>query len=248
MVTEANISNLLAQYEHNGVVHVPCLFNSTEVVEIRQRTDDYIRDRLAQLPSTDYVLEADGRSVRNLWRMHEHDPLFAALAQRPHIRSLAAALVHGEPVLMSVETFNKPARVGSAVPYHQDNAYFCQTPPDVLTVWVAIDAATIENGAVYYLPETHRQGVLPHKLSGVRGNSMSLADPSNLDTSKELLGALASGDAMIHHCQTIHRSAPNTSGRPRCGLLLVYRGAHTRDDPELKVRYDQALALSLRST
>ena len=35
------------------------------------------------------------------------------LAERPEIRTLVAKLVHGEPDLMAVETFNKPARVGS---------------------------------------------------------------------------------------------------------------------------------------
>jgi hypothetical protein len=31
------------------------------------------------------------------------------------------------PVLVGVETFNKPDRVGFGEPYHQDKAYFCQT-------------------------------------------------------------------------------------------------------------------------
>jgi ectoine hydroxylase-related dioxygenase (phytanoyl-CoA dioxygenase family) len=39
-------------------------------------------------------------------------------------------------------------KVGSGVPYHQDIAYFCQPPPDMLTVWIAIDAVTEANGTV----------------------------------------------------------------------------------------------------
>lgn len=248
MADDINVNALWAEYDRTGIVHVPKLFRADEVADFRGRIDDYIRDRLAELPSTDYVLEADGRSIRNLWRMHEHDSYFAAITQRPSIRLLVARLLHGEPMLISVETFNKPARVGSAVPYHQDNAYFCQSPPDVLTVWVAIDAATVENGPVYYLPGTHRLGVLPHQPSGVHGNSMALADTSNLDPSREVIGALDPGDALIHHCQTIHRSGPNAAEKPRCGLLMVYRGAHTQTDPELRARYDQALALSLGSS
>jgi hypothetical protein len=61
--------------------------------------------------------------------MDRHDPFFDTLAQREEILALVRELVHGEPVLMAVETFNKPARVGSGVPPHQDNAYFCQSPP-----------------------------------------------------------------------------------------------------------------------
>ena len=80
-------------------------------------------------------MEADGKTVRNLWHMDQYDPFFKSLSQRKPILDLTRRLVHGDPVLMAVETFNKPARVGSGVPPHQDNAYFSQTPPDVLTIF-----------------------------------------------------------------------------------------------------------------
>ena len=53
-------------------------------------------------------------------------------------------------------------------------------------------------------------------------------------------GTLAPGDALIHHCETIHYSGPNRSDRARCGLLLVYRGEHTKTDKEYRSRYDAA--------
>ena len=122
------------------------------------------------------TMEADGVTVRNLWRLEEHNPKLRAYSPRaPGSARLIGRLVRGEPVLAAVETFNKPARVGSGVPYHQDNAYFCQTPPDVLTVWIAIDAVTEANGPVTYIKGSHRLGMLPTKPSGVRGNSIGMA-------------------------------------------------------------------------
>src|SRR5262249_22466719 len=133
-----------------------------------------------------------------------------------------------------------PAKIGSPVPPHQDNAYFCQAPPDMLTVWIAIDAVTEENGPVMYLPGSHKLGLLPHKPSGVTGNSMGLAQlPKAAEPYVCLIDA---GDALIHHCETVHFSAPNKSSRARCGLLMVFRGAHTQTDPALKAAYDKARA------
>jgi phytanoyl-CoA hydroxylase len=83
--------------------------------------------------------------------MERHDPFFAALAARPEILRLVGRLVHGDPILLGVETFNKPVKVGSSVPAHQDNAYFCQSPPDVLTVWISIDAATEATGPIFHI-------------------------------------------------------------------------------------------------
>jgi ectoine hydroxylase-related dioxygenase (phytanoyl-CoA dioxygenase family) len=229
-------------YQRDGVARVAGLLRQDDLQHVRAALDRYIREVLPGIPPGDRTLEADGKTVRNLWRMEQHDPFFKSLAQRPDILGLVGRLVRGDPILVAVETFNKPAKVGSGVPHHQDNAYFCQNPPDMLTVWIAIDAATMENGPIYYVIGSHKLGTLPHKPSGVAGNSMGMVDAPLADADRDFCGTLAPGDALIHHCQTIHYSAPNKSDRSRCGLLLVYRGAHTASDPQLQARYNQARA------
>ncbi|MEI6634963.1 MAG: phytanoyl-CoA dioxygenase family protein [Planctomycetota bacterium] len=76
------------------------------------------------------------------------------------------------------------------------------------------------------------------EADGVAGNSMGLA--VGFDKSDPFVGTLEAGDALVHHCQTIHSSAPNKTDHPRCGLLLVYRGSHTQDDPQLREDYTRA--------
>ena len=235
-------NSVAADFERDGCVRVRGFFDAATLADVRRQVDRYIREIVPALPAGDRTFEADGLAVRNLWRMEHFDPFFADLANRPGVRELVTELVHGEPVLAAVETFNKPARVGSGVPPHQDNAYFCQAPPDMLTIWIAMDAATEANGPIFYLKGSHRRGTLPHRASGVAGNSMGLAKMPPHADEDVFRGTLDAGDALIHHCQTIHWSAPNKTDRPRCGLLMVFRGAHTRHDPELKARYDAARA------
>ena len=222
-------------YRSDGVVRVPKLFDAAQMARIRAQLERYGHQIAPTLPETDVVWEADGNAVRNLWRMEQHDPFFEKLAADPQVLALVRELVGGEPVLMGVETFNKPARVGSGVPAHQDNAYFCRRPPDVLTVWVAVEPVTAENGPVFYVRGSHRRGALPHKPSGVKGNSMVLDAP--FDPGDAFAGTVDSGDALIHHCQTIHYSAPNTTDQSRCALLMVFRAPHAQLDPELQAQY-----------
>ena len=233
---------LIEDYERDGCVRVRGFFNPKELTEVRDNLARFERDIAPTLEPAYRVYEADGKAIRNLFHLNKFDPFFAALPDRPAIRRLIGPMVHGEPISMGVETFNKPARVGSGVPPHQDNAYFCQSPPDALTVWIAIDAATLENGPIYYLKGSQTAGVLPHRPSGVAGNSMGLAKMPPHEDADEFCGTLEPGDALIHHCQTIHWSAPNKTDRPRCGLLLVYRGEHTTSDATLKAAYDAARA------
>ena len=228
---------LLDDYERDGVVLLRQLLTSDQVAEVRRELDRYIREDLTSKPADAATREADGVTVRNLWRLEQHNPKLCELADRADLRALIAAFVHGEPVLVGVETFNKPARVGSGVPYHQDNAYFCQTPPDMLTVWIAMDAVTEGNGPVFFLKGSQHLGTLPTQPSGVRGNSIGLAEPPTVPVAEQFCALLAPGDATIHHCNTIHHSAPNKTDHSRLGFLLVFRGRHTRTDPKLEATY-----------
>jgi len=236
-----NQDQIVQDYRDEGVAQLRKFFSAQTVAEIRAELDRYIRADLASKPADARTLEADGKSIRNLWRLEQHNDYFRSLARRPEILDLIKPLVRGEPVLQGVETFSKPARVGSGVPYHQDNAYFCQTPPDMLTLWIALDPVTVENGAVYFVKGSHQGGMLPTKLSGVTGNSIGLAEPPPLAKSQQFCATLEPGDATVHHCQIIHHSDPNQTDQPRLGLLLVYRGSHTKTDPQLKAAYTEAV-------
>jgi len=236
-----DIEQVTRAYVREGVVRIREFFDRDQVAQVRTEIDRYIRDDLSHQPDDAATYEADDTAVRNLWRLERYCPPLRAMAEDPSILKLVASLVNGEPVLCGIETFNKPARIGSGVPCHQDNSYFCRTPADMLTVWIAIDAVTESNGPVFYAQGSHTQGVLPTKLSGVRGNSIGLAEEPDLPADKQFCGLLAPGDATIHHCNTIHHSAPNTTAHSRLGFLLVYRGAHTEVDPGLKAAYEEAV-------
>ena len=101
-----------------------------------------------------------------------------------------------------------------------------------LTIWIALDAATDANGPIFYLKGSHRSGTLPHRPSGVAGNSMGLSAMPPHDDADFFRGTLAAGDALIHHCETIHWSARNQTDQPRCGYydFLSWERAFQEDE------------------
>lgn len=229
-----------SEYDTDGCVRIRKLLSADEVKTVRRQLERYVTDVLPTVAESDRTFEADGKNVRNLWRLDRYDAFFKNFGNRPDFLKHVSQILNGDAELVAVETFNKPSKIGSGVPHHQDNAYFCRTPADMLTVWIAIDPATMENGPIYYVKGSHKKGMVPHKASGVKGNSMFIADPPLADPAKECCGTLDPGDALIHHCQTIHYSGPNNSDRPRCGFLLVYRGKHTETDLTLREKYLEA--------
>lgn len=240
-------SQLPTEIDERGLLIINSFFSAAKTDEIEAEVRRYIEkigEADAQSLKGHVVFEAgEERKIRNIFHIHKAAPYFDELARSSTFVDLFRALFNDEPVLMSVELFGKPARVGSEVPYHQDNAYFNLVPADAITIWVALAEATESNGCVRYIEGSHKYGNLPHHASGVKGNSMRLTDLPK-DAGAEICGTVPRGGALIHHCNTIHRSERNDSANDRPGLLFVYKAARCEIDHERVAKYQQALALS----
>jgi ectoine hydroxylase-related dioxygenase (phytanoyl-CoA dioxygenase family) len=243
-------SELARQFTDKGFLVVEHFFTPAKISEIEAELAQYVEQlsETGAIQSAVYEPQQPGKQpqIRNLFHMEKYSEYFTALAKAPELLNLARAIFRDEPVSMGVELFGKPARVGSVVPFHQDNAYFNLTPDDALTVWVALADVTEANGCVRYLGGTHKLGNLPHRPSGVKGNSMVLCELPAGDW-QETRGLIRRGDAIIHHCNTIHRSDPNQSEYDRPGLLFVYKSIRCHiDEPRARV-YREISALAAKS-
>jgi ectoine hydroxylase-related dioxygenase (phytanoyl-CoA dioxygenase family) len=235
---------LAEQFHQRGLLIIEDFIDAAKTAEIERELQRYIA-QIAPDKVTGHVVYEAGpqRRIRNIFHLHAADDYFAKLATAPQFHELARAIFRDEPILVSVELFGKPARVGSEVPYHQDNAYFNLIPAHALTCWIAMADATEENGCVRYVEGSHRLGNLPHHASGVKGNSMRLTElPTN--AGREVCGIVKRGGALIHHCNTIHRSEPNLSDCDRPGLLFVYKSACCRLDESRVLHYRAAAAVA----
>ena len=154
---------------------------------------------------------------------------------------LAEALVGESAVCESPEWFNKPPGVDHPTPPHQDNYYFNLQPPNVVSIWLALDTVDDENGCLRYLPGSHRRGFRPHGQSNVLGFSQGITDFGPDDATAEVKIHLAPGDAVAHHGMTIHRAEPNRSAaRNRRAFAMVFKGLSCRRDEAGFARYQES--------
>ena len=89
------------------------------------------------------------------WRIA---PSFHDVAFLDSICLPACQLLQGRPVrFWHDQAFVKPAGDGAVVQWHQDYSYWDRTGPRAhLTVHIALDDQTDENGALHYVPGSHR--------------------------------------------------------------------------------------------
>jgi len=170
---------------------------------------------------------------------HLHHPLvrddafWCRMILEPSLLDVAEALLGPNIACFTAHYVCKPPVDGHAVLWHQDGAYWKLDPMKALTVWLAVDASTTENGCLRIIPGTQ---TLPLQDVSERRDVPNLlfssCDQRVVDEMIERHGIveieLRPGDVSIHHPNVLHSSAANTSDKRRCGLDIGYMPANTR--------------------
>ena len=170
---------------------------------------------------------AGGATELALWN-HPGDDLFGAFARCERIVGGAERLLGGEVYHYHSKLTMKRPRAGGQWDWHQDYGYWYSNGclyPDLLSVAIAVDRATRENGCLQVIRGSHRLGRLDHgRVGGQTGADMERV-AEVLKSHERVHVEMAPGDALFFHCNTLHASAANLSERPRNILLCCYNKA-----------------------
>jgi phytanoyl-CoA hydroxylase len=215
-------------FRENGFVVLKGLFTDEEIKPISNEVNKIINGEASYMPQSDLAYEPNSTNrIRNAFRLTEHNPFFLAVARHPKLVRIMEDLLRLPLRLYSSQLFAKPPHIGSAVPLHQDIAYWPFEPPELISAWIALDDSTTENGCVRLVAGSHKLGRLHHIPSGIAGNSLVL-DDQTIAEMEEVYVEVPRGSVVLHHCLTAHRSEPNSSTVPRRGLIMIYMSANVR--------------------
>ncbi len=110
------------------------------------------------------------------------------------------------------------------VSWHQDASYWPLSPSKTVTVWLAIDDASVENGAMTVIPKSHRHGQIEFERSTAEEKnvlSQTVIQPEQYGDDPYPF-EMKAGQMSLHSDLLLHGSEPNTSDRRRCGLTMRF--------------------------
>ncbi|MEZ4869652.1 MAG: phytanoyl-CoA dioxygenase family protein [Caldilineaceae bacterium] len=143
------------------------------------------------------------------------------------------------PLLSCIESLIGPEIVGSSVyrirpklpgwargevPWHQDSGYtlaHCDRHL-IVTCWVPLIDATIENGCLHVIPLAHKDGIL-HHYTGGHANFLEVPQ-DELPPIEPVAVPMQAGDVLLLTNLTPHASFANTSDEVRWSIDLRYQG------------------------
>ena len=183
------------------------------------------------------------------WRISSlfHDLVFIPTVTVP-VSQLLAAFHPSKQLLVPVQfwhdqLFAKPPHHGGPVAWHQDYSYWTRTEPmQHITVHIALDDQTEENGTVHYIPGSH----LWHRIDNGKEVPLPITDIDfkDMESIKKILtkdeienfqplpSLLKKGHASFHHPLTVHGSYPNRTSSARRAAVLNYFVEGTRSNTD----------------
>ena len=238
-----DFTEMKKEFDRDGYVVMRDFMGGDEAAEISNQIDRFVAKVLPTRsePLAFYEVNDQPKTIMRLQKIQDYDEFFRQLLNADRFVSMAAQLLGDDVVARNLQWFNKPARVGSLTPPHQDGFYFLLEPNEAVTLWLSLDLIDEENGCVRYVRGSNRKGMRPHQRSNVIGFSQGITDYGDSDRERETPILAAPGDLFAHHSMTIHRADANTSERPRAALGFVYDAARAVCDSQTAATYQKQL-------
>lgn len=211
------IKSLKEEFDRDGYVIVKNVIDPDLIAEVHRHIDWLLEHHPGTRPEQlHHTLMVD-------------DPFWVRLIRDDRLLDIAGQFIGPDIALFASHYICKPPRDGQAVLWHQDGSYWPLDPMNVVTLWLAVDDSTPENGCMRVIPATHTLAL--QKLQERREVPNVLEsgiDESLVDQSRAVDIILKAGDVSIHHPQVIHGSNANTSDKWRRALTIRYIPTTTR--------------------
>lgn len=157
-------------------------------------------------------------------RLAEQDDAIRAFVMRPEFVALTTELLGPDVDLYWNQAVFKAPEGQKEFPWHQDDGYTAVTPSPYLTLWLALNDATPENGCISVLPGSYKRGLVPHRNSDI-GLICHKAD----DPNQGVLVPVRAGSMAVFWSLTMHKSGPNLSSGERKAFVIQYAQAGLRN-------------------
>lgn len=226
----------IQSFVEDGYFIAPGLVSQAELDELKADTlkiarGGYPCENLKALP--DNFTDKDAlESILCIHQPHFISDVMREYAQHPEICGILSQITaahlpywDGSVKCMQSMLFVKPPGFQGQA-WHQDEIYIPTRDRSLVGAWIAIDDATIENGCLWVVPGSHRNGYLFPQHPHNNPDEFDFAPESfGFDESKEVAVEVKAGSVVFFNGYLLHRSRKNRSQIYRRVLVSHYMNA-----------------------
>lgn len=210
-------------YKDNGYIKFEQLIDRDEAEAMKRVFVEAIR----QYDASHNISESgDGTAYAkvlnqkvNIWQVNDEirkivfDPRFAEIARQ--LTGAKRIRLFHDHALLKMPGDSKPT------PWHQDTVYWPMNEDGALSIWLAFDDVSEENGCLSFIPNSRDLGRLDHvDLTNPYDIIKTHLTPEQAENIKVM--EMPMGSATFHDGLTFHFAGANQSPAPRHALAIIY--------------------------
>lgn len=142
------------------------------------------------------------------------------------IKFLLDTIGYQKPCIAQSRYFFKLPGVKGQVHPHQDSTVVYTEPLSCCALWIALEDATIENGCMWIIPASHRNGLNARVIAAPEApfgrKLIRFNTTPAVDDPKFIPLEVKAGTAVLMSGELIHQSKANTSKRSRNAYALHF--------------------------
>ena len=213
----------IVAYRERGFLHLPGFLLSHELEIWRRAVDDAVEERREKPQDGTPAGQEDyyGNVFLQMMLLSRTNEAVHMLMHDARLGRLAGTLagVDGIHIWHDQALIKEP--FANATSFHFDVPYWSFDSRDAISIWVALDDATLKNGCLYFLPGSHKLAGFEWTNIGENLGEMFTQYPDFARIEPVAVEA-AAGDALFHNGLTAHAAGPNLTTGYRRAMTCAY--------------------------
>lgn len=219
-------------YQDNGYIIIEDFLNAQELETWREAVTEAIADRNGlKMPGKSIKIgESDGINkdadyynnvfdqLLNLWQTNDK---VKQIMLDERIGQMAARLsgADGIRIWHDQALIKKPW--ANPTSWHLDTPFWSFSDRRALSIWVALDDATLENGCLFFIPGSHKETTFENPGIGKNMGAVFNFYPQ-FKTTKSVAATMKAGSCSFHNGLTIHGAHANMTPGFRRAMTCAY--------------------------
>ncbi|HZP83634.1 MAG TPA: phytanoyl-CoA dioxygenase family protein [Chthonomonadaceae bacterium] len=214
----------IASYRKNGFLVIENFLDADELARWQTATQEAVDERLASKGILTNQGDPDAYYAQvftQCLKLADTHPVMRELMFDPRLGRMAATLagVDGIRIWHDQALFKPP--FGNPTAWHLDDPYWSFDSRDAISIWVALDDATLANGCMWYIPGSHLTATYENVGIGQNQADLFRVYPQWREI-EPVAGPCPAGSAVFHNGLTAHGAGANMTNRPRRAMTCAY--------------------------
>ncbi len=220
----------IQSYRENGFLVVEGFLNDEELAHWRRVTEEAVAQRLEASAGKNFAQALTNQADPDAYyaqvftqciKLADTHAGMRALMFDPRLGRMAATLagVDGIRIWHDQALFKPP--FGNPTAWHLDNPYWSFSSRDAISIWVALDDATLGNGCMWYIPGSHKTATFQNVGIGQNLGDLFKVYPRWREI-EPVACPCPAGSAAFHNGLTAHGAGANMTNRPRRAMTCAY--------------------------